>query len=214
MTPTQIITAARRKYNSVGDTFYADAEILDLLYQCEMELALDAFTIEATATASSAAGTQSYAYPTRCVALKRVTYNGQKLKKISFSEDDALTFLNENDTTQGTPLYYYEFNSYVYLRPIPDSIKTIKYFYYKEPTILTSSDTLETPTKFHMVLVDGIVAEMMYKDENASMGDRYRAKFEKGILEAKKWQKQRLRQDSFNYVKDNEMLVKSVLGEI
>ena len=26
-----------------------------------------------------------------------MTYNGQKLKKISFSEDDALTFLNENE---------------------------------------------------------------------------------------------------------------------
>lgn len=213
MTPTQIIQAARSQYNSVGDTFYADSDLLMLLYKAEMEMALFANTIEAySSSTSTVIGTRSYTLPTRTIEVKRVTYDGQKLKPIAFSEDDAVTFLNESDTTQGTPLYYMVWNGTIYLRNIPNAVKTLAFYYYKEPTILTISDTLETPTRYHMDLVDCILSYMVYKDENSGMGDRYRASFDKALIKAREFERKRKRTDQFNYVKDDSYLVKSVLG--
>lgn len=214
MTPTEFITAARRKYNAVGNAFYADAEILDLLYQTEGELARFALTIEATpdTSTSTVSGTRVYALPTRAISISRLTYDGQKLRPISFRQDDSITASSEETTDTGTPLYYEFWGDNVYLRPTPDAVKVLKFYYYREPAIITVSDTIETPTRYHMDMVDGVVAEMMFKDENFQMGDRYRARFENHLEEARKWQKRRRRGDGFAYVQDEAFLSHSNIG--
>lgn len=216
MTPTEFITAARRKYNAVGNSFYADAEILDLLYQVEGDLARFALTIEADPDTSTTtvSGTRSYAIPTRAISIFRLTYNGEKLQPISFREDDSLTNREEETTDTGTPIYYSLWGNNVFLRPIPDGAQTLKFYYYREPAVITTSDTIETPVRYHMDMVDGVVSEMMYKDENHAMGDRYRTKFENRMLEARKWQKRRRRGDGFGYVKDEASLDQSIVGII
>lgn len=213
LTPTQFITAARRKYNAVGNNFYADAEILDLLYEVEVEMAKFALTIEAVdSSTSTVAGTRSYSVPTRCIAIKRLTYNGQKLTPISFDDDDDLTYFDEDDTTQGTPYYYIHHNDTVYLRSIPDAVQTLKFYYYKAPTVITTSDTIETPARYHMDLVNGVVAEMMYKDMETSIGDRYRRKFESALSEARKFQHNKYKTDGLKSVKDVHTRVHNILG--
>ena len=213
MSPQEFVTATRRKYNSVGSTFYADAEVLDLLYQVEMELATFALTIEATDTSTSTVvGTRSYSLPTRAIAIKRLTYDDQKLKKISFREDDALTLWDEGTSTTGTPYFYELFADSIYLRPVPDAVKTLKFYYFKEPAVITIAETIESPTRYHMAMTDGVVSEMMYKDENPVMGDRYRRKFEEAKKEAKEWQRKRQNRDSLTYVLDEDGLNQSVLG--
>lgn len=214
MTPTEFITACRRKYNAVGNSFYADAEILDLLYEAEMELARFAYTIEASpdTSTSTAAGTRAYTIPTRCISIYRLTYDGQKLKPISFREDDAITDLDEETSDQGEPMYYAQWGTQVFLRPVPDSVKTLKFYYYREPAVITTSDSIETPSRYHMDLTNAVVAQMMYKDENATMGDRYRNKFENNLREARKWEKRKRRGDSFGYVKNDEALGSTILG--
>ena len=216
MTPTEFIAAARRKYNAVGNTFYSDTEILDLLYQVEGEMARYAYTIEVApnSSTSTVVGTRGYAIPSRTLSISRLTYNGSKLQPISFREDDAITSLSEDTTTTGTPLFYELWADTVYLRPVPNAIKVLKFYTYGEPAVLTISDTIETPTRFHMDLVDGVVAELMYKDENAAIGDRYRKRFDVHLEEARKWQRRRRRGDSFATVKDEEALNRSILGVI
>ena len=41
MTPTEIMTRARTRYNAVGDKFFSDAELLDGIYEASMELAIE-----------------------------------------------------------------------------------------------------------------------------------------------------------------------------
>lgn len=213
MTPTEFIAAARRKYNAVGNTFYSDTEILDLLYQVETELAKYAYTIEAAPDTSTTTviGTRGYSLPTRAIAIDRLTYDGQKLQPISFREDDSLTGLDEDTANTGAPIYYALWADTVYLRPVPDSALTLKFYYYREPAIITITDSIETPTRYHMDMVDGVVAELMYKDENQTGGDRYRARWDNHMLEARKWQKRRRRGDSMAYVKDEDSLNESIL---
>lgn len=218
MTPQQIEDAARRKYNSVGSSFYAQAEVWDLIYQAELEIARETKMLEGKDTSlTTTAGTQSFSYPTGVLEIKRIEVNGSKLKKIDFREDDALTLLNSTSTTRGTPLYYYDWAKTIYMRPLPDtSAQTIGIFYYKEPAIVTSaSQTLEIPNLFHMCIVDYVVAEMAAKDTNFEMAKTYWEKwYDKHMPSMLKWTRKRRTGDAFNIVKTEEGLIGTHLGNL
>lgn len=219
MTPALIVTAARRKYNSTNSSFYADAEIWDLIYQAELEIAMETKILEGRTVISggSVDGTQAYAFPTGCLELKRVEYNGQKLKRIDFQQDDALTLANSNTTAEGDPLYYYVWDSYIYLRPIPDTSSVqIRVYYYKEPTIITASgQTLEVPSVCHMAIVDRVAAELAAKDQNFETASYYMQLWnDVHMPRIKNWARKRRTGDGFNIVKDEEALAGTILGAL
>lgn len=218
MTPQQIEDAARRKYNSTGASFYAQAEIWDLIYQAELEIARETKMLEGRDISNTTtAGTQTLSYPTGVLELKRVEVNGIKLKRIDFREDDRLTLLNSSSTERGTPLYYFDWSKVIYFRPIPDTTaQVIKLYYYKEPIIVTSaSQTLEIPNLFHMCIADYVTAEMALKDGNKPIADIYFDKwYNKHMPSMMKWTRKRRTGDSFGVVRDEDDLVGTVLGPL
>lgn len=217
MTPAQIETAARRKYNSSSSSFYSSNEIYDLIYQAELEAAEQCKVIEGLSTATSTvAGTQSYAFPTNAFEIKRVEYNGAKLKPIDMTQDDSLTLLNSNTTAQGTPSHYWIWNDTIYLRPIPDAVQTLKIYSYNRPAAVTSaSQTLEIPVLFHMCIVDFVVAEMMLKDGEAALAQVYLNRwYDRHLPRMEKWVARRKRGDRFNVVKNVDELIGTNIGAI
>lgn len=215
MTPVELETAARRKYNAVGDTFYSQAEILDLAYQGCLEMVNEClYLIPKVLSTTTVSGAQQYSFPTNVVAAKRVTYDGVKLQKIDDRDDDTLTLGNSTTTATGSSRYYWQFNDTFYLRPIPDSALVLKVFGYAEPQALTSSSVLEIPSQFHMDLVNFIVSEMCAKDENFTMASYYMGRWEKGVARAKRFAQKAKRTDSFSAVKDEEGLANTILGAV
>jgi hypothetical protein len=219
MTPALIVTAARRKYNSSTSSFFADAEIWDLIYQAELEIATVTKCLEGRTVISggSVAGTQSYAFPTGVLELKRVEYDGTKLQMIDFRQDDALTLADANATAQGQPIYYYVWDNTIYFRPIPDtSSEQIRLYYYKEPIIITSSSqALEVPALFHMSIVDRVVAELAAKDQNFQTASYYMDLWEnKHMPRIRAWGRKRRTGDAFNTVKDESALAGTILGAL
>lgn len=212
MTPTQLVERARNKYNSLGDSFWSDQELLDLFTDACTEIAQETLCIERTYTTTTVAGTQEYDFPTNTIAIKRVTYNGQKLKKISFREDDAITGLNQASTTRGTPSYYSQWNYTLALRPLPDAAYTLKIYAYNEPAALVITSVLEVPTVFHMRLIDYVLAEMAAKDSNEKAAKYYIDRWDKAKVEMKKWIAKRKRSDSFGVVQDEDQLIESYMG--
>jgi hypothetical protein len=201
MTPTQIEQAARERYNSVGDTFWSQSEILTLMHQACLELVQECgVLIEATYTTTSVASQQEYSYPSSVLEIKRITYDGSKLMPITMRDDDQLTLSDQSQTATGNPQYYYIFDRTLYLRPLPvSSGETIKIFSYNEPQTLTISSTLEIPTLFHMDIVNFIAGMMASKDESTAFFDRYitneNSLWEKAKKRAVKWAARRKRAD-------------------
>lgn len=213
MTPTQIETNARNMYNAIGDSFFSQDEILTLMYNACIELTRESLLIERTYSTTSVASQQEYAFPSDTIALKRVTYNGKKLKPITLREDDSITGLNQSTTATATPQYYFLWNNTISLRPIPAaSGDTIKIYSYNEPATIVVSSVLEIPTQFHMDLVYYIVSEMAAKDSNFTAAQYYQTKWEKSRLAAKRWAKKKNRGDSFSVVQDEDMMVEGYLG--
>jgi hypothetical protein len=214
MTPAEIEQAARERYNAVGETFWSQAEILNLIYAACLEISIETKCIERVYTTTTVASTQEYAFPTNAIAIKRVTYNGRKLKPTTFREDDSLTLDNSISTTTGTPAYYVVWNNTIILRPIPDSAVTLKIYSINEADEIDSTSTLEVPTFTHMRIVNYVVSEMYAKDKDFSSAGYYKKLWEQDKLEIKRWLRKRRRTDSFVGVQDEEMLGNTVLGII
>ena len=216
MTPADIETAARRKYNSVNSSFYSSEEIYDLIYQAELEIARETKMLEGLTTISggTVAGTKAYAYPSGVLELRRVEVDGQRLNKIDLLDDDAVTLLDSNTTNQGTPTYYYEWDNTINLRPIPDtSSLQIRVYYFKDPARVTSaSQTLEVPALFHMCIVDYVTAEIAQKDQNGSVAQTYFDKwYNKHLPAMMAWVRKKKTGDKFNMVKDVAQLADPLL---
>jgi hypothetical protein len=210
---TDLNAQTRNQYNATGDTFFSDAEIYQYYYEGCLQYARECLLIEGTDTSiTTVSGTQTYSVPSLTIFIKRVTYNGQKLKAIDFREDDVLTVLNQGTTATGTPIYVALFNSLLYLRPTPDAAQTLKIFRYKEPAAITSASTLEIPTQFHPTLNNYALSCMYAKDKDFNASAFYITLWEKDKHEAKKWAKKKQRGDSFAVVKAEDHLAETILG--
>jgi len=204
MTVSEVLTAAKNKYNAIGDTFFSDAELLTLLYEACQKINKTAKIIEATYTTSTVASQQEYAYPSNTLEIKRITYNGRKLEPISMIEDDLLTGHNQSTTSTGTPATYFVWNETISLRPIPDSVGTLKIYSFNEPSVLTINSAIEVPTLFHMDLVNFMVSEMAAKDKQWEHARFYLDKFNVACVEALQYSRKKQRGDAMPVVQTEE----------
>lgn len=214
MTPLEINTAARQRYNAVGDDFWSDAEIYNLIWQACLELANEGLLIERVFTTATVASQQEYDWPTNAIAIKRITYDGKKLDQISFREDDTLTLVNQGTAATGTPQCYVVWNNVFYLRPVPSTVGTLKVWAYVEPQTVSSTSTLEVPTEFHMSIVNFILSEMSAKNKNYEGFQHYRGLWEKDVIRAKKLAKRKMTGDAFQIVKNVDILPQTILGTV
>lgn len=216
MTPSEVETAARYRYGASTDTFFSQAEIFELIYQAEMVLATRAHCIQALDTSTTTvSGTQSYAFPTNFISVKRVTWNGRWLKKINFNEDDVLTSLSAATTATGEPSFYYIWNNYIYLREIPNAAQTLAIIGFKQPTALSTSPistSLSVPARYHTGLIDFVVAHMALKDKEFTIYQMLMDRWDLVVKEAERYEEKRKRADSLNYVRLEEQMPTTDFG--
>lgn len=214
MTPTQLETSARQRYNATNDAFFTSAEVMDLIYQAQMELALKGRLIERTYTTTTVAGTQEYAFPSNAIEIRRVEYNGQKLEPITQREDDTITGLSAATTNRGTPKWYYVWNYSIFLRPIPDSAVTLKVFSYSKPDTVSTTSTLDVPVEFHPAILDYILRAFAEKDKNYQGSQVYEARWKTWLMESVKFGRRRKRADAYAHAINSELLPETVIGSI
>ena len=215
MTPAEIETAARRLYNSEGDNFFSSSQILGHIYTAQLELIDECdMLIEGVFSTTTVASQQEYDFPENIASIKRVTYDGQKLEKIDFDEDDIYTIFDSDNTDTGTPRYYFVWDRTIYLRPLPDDTLTLKVFGYKTAQAVTSSSTLDVPAKHHYAIIDYVVREMLVKDQNWTGYDRYNTRWLSDVERIRRDIQRRKRKDKFASVKDEEALDRISLGAL
>lgn len=213
MTIDEIEQSARNRYNASGDNNWSSAEIADLIYQASLEITRDCgLVIERKFQSTSVAGTGEYTFPEQAAAIKRITYDGRKLREITMREDDTLTLENQLTTDTGSPQYYYVWNRVFHIRPIPDAAETIEVFALCNEQSLTSASVIDIPERFHGSIVNFVIKEMSSKDLNWQMFDRYDAKFEADKIRIRSAIRREKRADAFAIVKSEEALVYTTLG--
>lgn len=205
MTPTDLETYIRQRYNAVGDNFFPQVEIFNFIWKAELELANEFNLIENITTTVTVASQRAYDWPTNAIKLYRITYDGEKLEPNDFVDDDSYTGGNENETITGRPLWYQQYGKQYFLRPVPGTAeagKQLKLYTYDMPSVPTPTGTLDVPDQYHAFLADYALYAMCMQDQNATMADRYMVTWKEskkivGQLETKK-----LSADRFFVVKD------------
>ena len=213
MTVTEVITAARDLYNSTGDSFFSDTQMYVWIKKACDEMAKKAKIIERTYTTTTVDGQQDYAYPTNTIEIKRVTYNGAKLKRITHRDDDTVTLANAASTQTGSSIYYTDWNFTLSLRPIPDSAVTLKIYSYNLAQAITATSTIEIPDLFQFDITYYLNMMMATKDQNWDAVTYFKGMWDQAVMNAIAWKKRQKRSDSFATVQDEESHVVTNLGE-
>jgi hypothetical protein len=214
MTPVELVTLVRQQWNAVGDDFFADTELYSYIQAAEMDLARQALVIEQNYSTSTVASQQTYAFPTNAIAIKRITYAGNKLMPINFREDDTLTLNNATTTATGTPQYYALWERTIYLRPIPSDVGTLVIYSYDAPAAVSANSVLEIPTCFHFDVAEYVLWRMAAKDKNFEAAEYYRTRWQDCVMRARAWQRRSKRADGFTNVQDIDILPLTVIGAV
>lgn len=194
MTPAQINTVIRNRYNAVGDTFFNDQMVWDIIYQASLEMATEAFVIESSYETTSVADTRTYAFPTTAIAIRRVEYNGDKCFPVSVDSDP------KTSTTEvtGSPREYAIWDNELIFFPTPaTSGDTIKVYSYNEPQAISQNSVLEVPSEYHMMIADLGLSVFYAKDGNPQMADYHMNLWNKHMNRIKRTKSKKKRGDEF-----------------
>lgn len=214
MTPSQLEQSARRRYNAVNDTFWTQAEMLDMMFQAQMELATECLVIQNKYTTTTVASQQAYAWPTRAISIKRVAYDGAKIDPIDMREDDAISLTNTTSIATGIPQFYFSWERSIYLQPVPSEAKTLDIWTYDYPETVVVTSALSVPCEYQPGMVYFMLAEMALKDGNFALSDRYKARWDGEKAKALKLESKRKRGDGPARIKDIERLAQSAFGTL
>lgn len=199
MTPSEINDALRNRYNAVGDDFFSDPMILDIIYQACLEMSLETYCIESTSTDTSVAGTRAYNLPTNAIAIRRLEYDGKKIFPKGVDADP------KTSTTEvsGTPQEYSIWNDQVILYPTPSvSSDEIKFYTYDRHAAVTAASTLAVPAEYHLYILDLGLSIFYAKDGNQNMSTYHRNLWRNHLDRIKRTEAKKKRGDEFVVVRD------------
>lgn len=114
-----------------------------------------------TATAfSTAAGVETVALPADFVMMKMLVLNRNPAAVLA--QKDLVTLHNDcTGTAAGSPRAYAAFGASLYLRPVPDTARSLKMFYYAAPSPLSAEHPSNTlVTKYPDLLLYGALMEI------------------------------------------------------
>ena len=217
MTPAQVLTTVRAQAYETSEGFWNDSEIFSYMWQCEQDIATELGCAQGTdSSTTTVASTQEYAKPSDCAIINRLVWDSVKLKKVDLTDQDAMDWQGYGSSiTTGQPYAYWEFGANVGLYPIPDSAKTLKFWYTKIPAEVTSASTAFTIEQiFHTCFVDYCLWRMYAKDQDDGRMSFHYGNYQRLFLSAKlKWAR-RVGADQHQVVRDEMYFPTTELGLI
>jgi len=200
MTPSELNTYCRQRYNATADNFFSDTELYSYMYDAQMQLARETKCIKAVYSSSTVASQNEYDKPSRSVSIKRVTYGGKKLVKINDKLDDYLTGGDQDTTSTGEPQYYWDWGTTIHLRPTPDAIGTLKIYSFDVPDTVLATGTFNVPLRYHLDLADFVLFMMALKDKNFDVAAIYERSWQTKLSNAKRYESKLARGDAWEGV--------------
>jgi hypothetical protein len=178
VTPSTLELYCRQRYNAINDAMFSEAEMLTYIWDAQMQLAKETWCIRDVYTTTTVASQQEYAFPTQTLAIKRLTVNGDEAEPRSLEE--VLDLTSSTATPTGLTYIYAIWNE------------------------VTTSSTLEVPTRYQMDLADYVNEQMCIKDKNYVGAQVYAGKWAEKVMKAKAQERKILRGQQFSWVRDSD----------
>lgn len=131
--------------------------------------------LETEGTFLTVIGQETYPLATNCIVNRLINVREIKtpsiLRRIDFKSIDQ-SYPDTSESSSGTPVYYYFQNNNMSLFPVPDSVMTIKYRYYKTVTeMIDATDIPLIPEHWKWVLVNGVLIRANQYLQDQSFAD-------------------------------------------
>lgn len=135
MTTTFIghLAQVRRDLEEEVASIYSDTSLLEWTNEAACDIARKVRPLLDEQYADTVAGVQTYPLPAGTIQPEIVFYDGKRLARESITD-----WWTRDISASGTPTHYAAASNVMYLRPAPDSVATIRYFRYYEPTAIPS----------------------------------------------------------------------------
>ena len=216
MTVAQILTNVRNQYAETSTAWVGDAEVYEYLWHGQIELNNKVGPFELSDQSVLSDGTaQEYSMPVGVNVITRLTWNRVKLKRIGFTDQDALDFPSYgNDNLTGNATHYYVYSSGFGLYPIPTTSNTVSINYIGQPAVVSGATALSIPDMFSYYLVDYCLYRMYLKDQDETKFSIHKGMWDEHIKESYTLWRKRNQADRYSVVRQEDNYPETELGII
>lgn len=216
MSVATALQSVRYQVYETTASFWSDDEIRSYLWQAECDLASEVQCVEIKTTLTAATSTQEYSFASSIETVRRVTYDGERLKLVDLRTLDAI----DDDATSGgvqtgDPTHYYLFgDNTLGLWPVPAASGSIVEVRGNGmPTEIASSTTQFTvPGLFHRDLIDYALYRCYLKDQDDGRANTHLQLWERSKEKARtKWRLRNTR-GGYSIVKDEDIMHNTLAG--
>ncbi|HRZ15349.1 MAG TPA: hypothetical protein P5110_07570 [Candidatus Omnitrophota bacterium] len=212
LTASDIITRVRSQVDEPAAAFWTDAEILKHLYDAECLLA-QIVGIEKIYQTLSVAAQQAYAMPEYCMEIQRITYAGEKLKKIDQREFDALTDRDQTDDNAGDPMFYWPYERELTMFPTPSADgDAIKVYCKARPVVYAIATQPILIDQEYAPDLKAYVLWMMFDKDSDKRATAWKETWQDRLKEIRQHSRLKKRGDAMAVQKDEDFFPETEIG--
>lgn len=141
--------------------------------------------IKAKATLPTVVGQANYDFPdVKIQQIESLHYDNMRLENVPFAEAERyLISADPDQTQQGTPSFWYEWDGVLTVWPKPDSTKNLTLYYTAYPELLTgdTNQLLGLPDKFYNAIVDYVLSKCYEMDEDMNASQLAESRFRAAV---------------------------------
>ena len=215
MIVSYVLTSVRSHLYEPTAGFWTDSELMSYFWQAEQEIALNIRCTQAQTAITTVTAQSMYTRPA-AYYIDRLTWDQVKLKKIDFTDYDALQRVAYGGLyTIGRSMHYYEFDDQLGLWPIPSYSAPINVYYVAIPSSYTASGNAFTvPVYFHNMIQDYALYRAFAKDQNQQQATFFKQQWDQGMQRAYTYWRQKTEDDFYRVVKEEDSYRNVELGMI
>ena len=218
LTPASLL-ARIRNMTGEDDTFWTDGEVFAYMTEAEQIVTDRVRCNQDSTNISTVANQRTYDVPGNVKEIKRVEYDGQKIKNIDFNELNALEYTSGDSSSVGDPRYYYLWGDKLGTSPVAGNDGTNISIYFTTETGTDYSSTtpsFNTPSYIAHYYADYCLFRMYMKDDELKkMASTFEARWERDIDNIESNWLDRQQGDQYTTVKlEGEVQPSSSLGMI
>jgi hypothetical protein len=178
-----VITRVQRQFGDEASVQVTSDDVIRWINDAQKEIAVQNDLMQATATAPSVAGVNSYTFPSDMLGLNKLFYNNLKLRYLSRQEYDAYVNTQDpNEVANGDPLLYTRWGNQYLVYPKPQSVGTFKLLYtQRPPEVANGADSLSLSLEYHPRIVEFCLRQAYEMDEDWDAAAVKATQFDSGL---------------------------------
>lgn len=165
----QVMQQVKRQFGDESGVQLQDSDLVSWINDAQTAIVTKNKILKAKSTTPSVVGQAAYNWPAVPIhQVESLHYKGRRVPNVPFAMAEEKILENDPDsTTEGTPLFWYEWAGQFTFWPIPNSVEDIDIYYTAKPTDISDpNDLLSVPDKYYQDVCRYVLQQAYEMDED------------------------------------------------